>query len=123
MAKAALLMIFLFVCIVPVVWGEDGDVGRVEELEAEVSQLQGKVRNLESKMNLIRNNINEAGYAAFLFGIFCAWWAQHTNRNAWLWFFLGLIFSVITGIVLLCKNSDDRKKKNYQQFFNQQTGE
>lgn len=30
------------------------------------------------------------------------------SRNAWLWFFLGLLFSVITVLVLLYKNSQDR---------------
>ena len=47
------------------------------------------------------------GLSFFLFGIFCAYWAQQTNRNAWLWFFMGLFFAPITGIVLLVKNSKD----------------
>jgi len=47
----------------------------------------------------------------FLFGAFCALWAQNTNRNAWLWFFFGLIFSVITVLVLLAKNSGDLKRR------------
>ncbi len=47
----------------------------------------------------------------FLFGAFCALWAQNTNRNAWLWFFIGLIFSVITVLVLLAKNSGDLKRR------------
>lgn len=41
----------------------------------------------------------------FLFGIFCAYWAQTTNRSAWGWFFLGLFFAPFTGVVLLVKNS------------------
>ncbi len=49
------------------------------------------------------------GMVFFLFGIFCAYWAQQTNRNAWLWFFLGLFFAPITGIVLLVKNAGDRR--------------
>ena len=40
----------------------------------------------------------------FLFGIFCAYWAQMNNRSAWGWFFLGLIFGPITGVVLLGEN-------------------
>jgi hypothetical protein len=32
----------------------------------------------------------------FLFGIFCGYWAQTTNRSAWLWFFLGWLFAPIT---------------------------
>jgi len=54
--------------------------------------------------------MGESGYASvalvqFLFGIFCAYWAQTTNRNPWLWFFLGFFFAPITGLVLLNENS------------------
>ena len=45
----------------------------------------------------------------FLFGIFCAYWAQNTKRNPWLWFFLGFIVAPITGILLLANNSADIK--------------
>jgi hypothetical protein len=44
------------------------------------------------------------GLVVFLFGIFCAYWAQTTSRNAWLWFFLGFFLAPITGLVLLFKN-------------------
>ena len=43
----------------------------------------------------------------FLFGIFCAYWAQTTDRNPWVWFFLGFFFAPITGLILLNEN---RKK-------------
>jgi hypothetical protein len=43
----------------------------------------------------------------FLFGIFCAYWAQTTQRNPWLWFFLGWLFAPITGIVLMYKNTKE----------------
>jgi len=48
------------------------------------------------------------GMVFFLFGIFCAYWAQNTGRSAWLWFFLGLLFAPISGLFLLSKNSKDR---------------
>ncbi len=48
-------------------------------------------------------------YVNFLFGIFCAYWAQVTRRSAWLWFFMGFLFGPITGIVLASKNADDLK--------------
>lgn len=48
-------------------------------------------------------------YVNFLFGIFCAYWAQVTHRSAWLWFFMGLFFGPITGIFLAAKNAEDRK--------------
>ena len=40
----------------------------------------------------------------FLFGIFCAYWAQTTGRNPWGWFLLGFFFAPITGVILLCEN-------------------
>jgi hypothetical protein len=52
------------------------------------------------------------GLVFYLFALFCAYWAQQTDRNAWLWFFLGWFFAPITGIVLVIKNSDqlDRER-------------
>jgi hypothetical protein len=47
----------------------------------------------------------------FLFGIFCAYWAQTTDRNPWLWFFLGFFFAPITGLILLNENSKKTSKK------------
>lgn len=49
------------------------------------------------------------GFVTFLFGIFSAYWAQTTNRSAWLWFFMGFFFAPITGIVLLVKNNKDKE--------------
>lgn len=50
------------------------------------------------------------GFVTFLFGIFCAYWAQTTRRSAWLWFFLGLFLAPFTGIALLSKNARERDK-------------
>lgn len=47
----------------------------------------------------------------YLFGIFCAYWAQSTNRNPWLWFFLGCFFAPITGLVLLSENRKHTSKE------------
>jgi len=47
------------------------------------------------------------GMVFYLFGLFCAYWAQQTARSAWLWFFLGLCFAPLTGIILLLKNAGD----------------
>jgi hypothetical protein len=44
-------------------------------------------------------------FVTFLFGIFSAYWAQTTRRNAWGWFFFGLLLAPIAGLVLLYKNS------------------
>jgi hypothetical protein len=47
----------------------------------------------------------------FLFGIFCAYWAQVIGRDPWKWFFLGFFFAPITGIVLLSENSKEISSK------------
>lgn len=57
------------------------------------------------------NQYASTGFVTFLFGIFTAYWAQSTRRSSWLWFFLGLFFAPITGLVLLYKNSHDRDAK------------
>jgi multisubunit Na+/H+ antiporter MnhG subunit len=49
-----------------------------------------------------------AGYVTFLFGVFCAYWAQTTSRNPWLWFFFGWVLAPVAGLVLLWKNANDR---------------
>jgi hypothetical protein len=51
----------------------------------------------------------DVGFVTFLFGVFCAYWAQMTKRNAWVWFFFGLLLGPIAGVVLLYKNSQDRR--------------
>jgi hypothetical protein len=37
----------------------------------------------------------QVGFVTFLFGIFSAYWAQITGRNAWAWFFFGLFLAPI----------------------------
>ena len=69
---------------------------RVNQFEHRVSTLEQKIRQ-----------VGDQGLALFLFGAFCALWAQNSGRNSWLWFFLGLFFSVITVLVLLEKNAGD----------------
>lgn len=58
----------------------------------------------------MEHNFATQGMVSFLFGIFCAYWAQETGRNAWLWFFFGLFLPPIAGIVLCIKNSSDKKE-------------
>ena len=73
---------------------------RVNQLERRVSTLEHKIRQA-----------GDQGLVLFLFGAFCALWAQNSGRNAWLWFFLGAFLSVITVLVLLRKHSDDRNRR------------
>lgn len=44
------------------------------------------------------------GLVFYLFGIFCAYWAQETGRSALFWFFVGAFFAPFAGPVLLIKN-------------------
>ena len=72
---------------------------------------QSQLDDLENRVTRIESSIDDlasAGAVFFLFGVFCALWAQNSGRNAWLWFFLGAFFNGLTVIVLLWKNSADR---------------
>jgi hypothetical protein len=71
------------------------------------------ITNLKHRVSNVEQHTSDAasgGAIAFLFGAFCALWAQNTGRGPWLWFFLGLLFSVITVLVLLYKNSNDKRQ-------------
>jgi hypothetical protein len=85
-----------------------------ERLDRKVAEVESRLARLESKVTGIPSSVQSNGSdggVLFLFGAFCALWAQNTNRNPWLWFFLGLIFSVITVFVLLWKNSEGLKRQ------------
>jgi hypothetical protein len=80
---------------------------RLERLERETPR-RGEIQQVSSALEALRRRVeelNDSGAVLWLFGAFCALWAQQTGRNPWLWFLLGLIFSFITVIVLLVKNS------------------
>ena len=80
---------------------------------------QERISQLEHQVSSLTNDIKDAssaGFTLFLFGAFCALWAQNSGRSAWLWFFLGVFFHIITVIVLLVKNSSDREPPNSRLF-------
>jgi hypothetical protein len=86
---------------------------RHDELEERLNQLDRRVGQQPQPLTqtIIRNEqAGPSGVVLFLYGVFCAFWAQNSNRSPWLWFFLGLFFSVITVLVLLAKNAGDRKR-------------
>ena len=65
----------------------------------------------ESSLKALRDNSSD-GAVLFLYGVFCALSGARTPAGgAWLWFFMGVLFSVITVIVLLYKNAEDRKRR------------
>ncbi len=82
--------------------------GRIQTTENRLSAIESRLSRIESRVR----SASATGAAVFLFGAFCALWAQNTGRNAWLWFFLGLFFSVIAVLVLLAKNSNDIDGRN-----------
>ena len=75
--------------------------------QSQLDDLETRVSNLESG----NEKLAGAGYVIFLFGAFCALWAQNSGRNAWLWFLLGALLHFVTVSVLLYKNSADRKAR------------
>jgi tetrahydromethanopterin S-methyltransferase subunit G len=85
---------------------------RIRNLESKVSHLESKVMVQEFDIRRVREKLDDAAIVLFFFAVFCALWAQNTDRNPWLWFFLGLFFHVVTALVLLFKNAVDRRAKN-----------
>lgn len=92
------LFALAFTMMLPMQLSAQPDASRLEELERRVARAEHRSHGDQA-----------AGVAVFLCAAFCALWAQQTGRNAWLWFFLGLFFSVIALLVLLYKNSNDKK--------------
>ena len=79
---------------------------RIDRIETQLDQSDSQLTRLEKAVSELEGNA-AGGAVLFLFGIFCALWAQNTGRNPWLWFFLGLLLSIITVLFLLEKNSTD----------------
>ena len=98
---ASVLLLFLLPIFVP------NAVQADEQTDRRTAALEMRINSLPTPIQTHGNN----GPLVFLFGVFCALWAQNTGRSAWLWFFLGLFFSLITVIVLLSKNSDDLARR------------
>lgn len=73
-------------------------------VNAEITRLEAKVRELESRVG----NGGAVGAAALVSAALCALWAQNSRRSAWLWFIVGLCCMPIALIVMLVKNSNDR---------------
>lgn len=111
--KTLIFMLFLF-GFSGALWAQD--VTKSDLTEKEISYLKTRIENLEitqsetkQEISAVRNTIRNNGLVLVLFGIFCAWWAKKTGRNAWLWFFLGAIFHVFTGIALLSKTERSKR--------------
>lgn len=82
----------------------------------DVLHLQSRVERLEREVEDLAQQKVRTGALAFLFGAFCALWAQNTDRNPWLWFVLGALFSVVTVVFLLVKNAADVRESRPPPF-------
>jgi hypothetical protein len=81
-------------------------------IEERVASLEGQIEALKKVVESVMNRSSGPSLMALLLcAAFCALWAQNTNRNPWLWYFLGLFFNFITLFVLLWKNSKDKRVK------------
>ncbi len=80
--------------------------------------VEERLTSLQTQVDQLRQAIQQNGNAVllglFVFGVFCAVWAQNTGRSAWLWFFLGVIplVNFFTALVLLAKNARDRRERH-----------
>jgi hypothetical protein len=84
-----------------------GTNGSQSDLTQRVDALSSQVSRLESRLDK-----STGAAVAFLFGGFCALWAQNTKRSPWTWFFVGVFFNVIAVLVLLAKNADDVRARD-----------
>ena len=105
---------FALVCLVASAAAQEEVDRRLRDLEQRVTQAETVARVAESKAAGARSDANRAasyGVVAFLYAAFCALWAQNSGRNPWMWGFLGLLFTIITVIVLLVRNTEDRQRR------------
>ena len=84
---------------------------KIESQNSEIQSLKNQVDS--NRLNLTQNAGNYApmGLVLFLFGGFCALWAQNTGRNPWTWFFVGVILSVLAVIQILINNSREQSEE------------
>lgn len=81
-----------------------------------VQDVEGRVVTLERQVADLAEESAPVGLVLFLFGAFCALWAQNTGRSPWLWFFLGVFFSIFTVLSLLHKNAADARESEPPPF-------
>jgi len=83
------------------------DDDELQRLNQKVYQLEKQINTQETELGKIARN---SAPLLFLFGAFCALWAQNTGRSAWLWFFLGAIFNVFTVLFVLAWNQGQKPR-------------
>jgi len=78
---------------------------QLQQSELTLRDLDRRLRDVESRFPVDTGT----GAIAFLYGVVCALWATNTGPNPWLWFFFGLLLSVLAALVMLYKNGRDRR--------------
>ena len=79
---------------------------RIENLEDHINVLESRIGSAESSFNNFQNGAS-IGAVSFLFGAFCALWAQNTRRNAVGWFIIGAVLTVFAVLIVLWNNYND----------------
>lgn len=78
----------------------------ISNLESQVSELESRISDTENRNNNVQNGAS-VGMVSFLYGAFCALWAQNNRRNALGWFIGGAIFTILAVLMLLWDNHND----------------
>jgi hypothetical protein len=90
------------------------DANRLQSADR-VASLEARLRIQESQINELRAEVKSADQRApislvlMLYAGFCALWARNSGRGAVTWFFLGLVFNVVSMGFLLFYNKKDRE--------------
>jgi len=74
--------------------------------------IEQRMDALENRVDRLTDQAAAGAGVLFVIGCICALWAQNTRRNAWLWFFLGLLFNLLTLVIMLWKNANDTEMRS-----------
>lgn len=85
---------------------------QLQSQNLEIEQLNQKLDNQASAIQQKLGTYASSFMVLFLFGAFCALWAQNTNRNPLLWFFAGVIFNLLAVLLVLSNNYRDIRQSS-----------
>ncbi len=76
---------------------------QIDQLKSRLYYIEQRVTENNSEIETIAKAVKGNALPLILFAFFCAWWAKSTGRSTLGWFFLGLLFHVLTAIALVSK--------------------